>query len=208
MRRATPCRGRSSSRCISHPPAADTSPPSRPDRPGDPEMKFRRPRAAPGSPGPRLVAAPAGPAAIFPSAGALNNCGPPRWTETWERSVPSGDGPQCCRSRSSRATRSCFSVRPAGSDGCQLNSRGDTPAGTPAPPSATPVLGGDGNGQLLPPLLAATGQHRAAPAGCHAGTKTMLVYALPVARPIRRFHPGDSSIEPCKLPAQLPFGQG
>ena len=58
------------------------------------------------------------------------------------------------------------------------------------PPSAAPELRGKPNRQLLPPLLAAPGQHRASPARGHPSTESVLVQAPLVARTIRRFHCG------------------
>src|SRR5881398_145588 len=55
-------------------------------------------------------------------------------------------------------------------------------------PLATPVLGGQADGEALAPLLPPAGQDRAAPHILHPRAESMLVDAPPIARAIRRTH--------------------
>jgi hypothetical protein len=142
----------------------------------------------------------AAPAAKSPAGADANGYGPPRRTETSERSVPSVGGPLCCLSRSCPRAQSDGADLPAGSGECRTRARADGPAGGAPLASGAPVLRWQRDRDPLAPLLAPAGQHRSSPARGHTGSEPMLVDAALVPWPIRRLHPDTlRQSEPGKL---------
>ena len=76
-----------------------------------PRMRLHTLPAEPESPRPRRANPASTPAARPRGAGAVNDCGPPRWTEISERSVPPSGGPPDCRSITHRGAPTAAACR-------------------------------------------------------------------------------------------------
>ena len=126
------------------------------------------------------------PGAKFRGAGGVNDCGPPRWTGSEERSVPSEGGPQCCLSKALRVG----GCADAASRGTAKASRasGVCRRAKGTPPSRPSVLGRNRDGQLPTSLFPPSRKHSPTPTVGHSSPKPVAVDPALIARAIGRFH--------------------
>lgn len=170
-------------------------------------MRHRR-RDGAGSPRPRQGLVPETRAAKDPGADAVNDCGPPRYAGTGVRSVPCAGGPF---RRLSKKCRGALGECDGRSRALGVNQFRE-PAGASAESarrrSDGGVLRADGNGQPLPPLLAAARQDCPTPAVGHPGPESVFGDTALVARSIRRHH-GKTlpEIKPSNVPSRGVWGK-
>jgi hypothetical protein len=173
--------------------------PNRTARPEARRRPLRRPPSEPGASDPGVLAPAECRAARSRSGVAANDCGPPRWTGTSVRSVPSVGGPPCCPSRCTPQTATAAAALPR-APGCAPPGlpAGSRPAAVPAS-SATPVLRSEVDRQPLAALLPPPGQRLASPAVGHPRPEAVFRDAPLVPRTIRRIHANVPPSEPAKL---------
>lgn len=168
----------------------------------------RRHRDGAGSPRPRQGLVPESRAAKGPGADAVNDCGPPRYAGTWVRSVPCAGGPS---RRPSKLCRGALGECDGRSRALGVNQIRE-PAGASAESARRRSDGGvlrtNGNGQPLPPLLAAARQDCPTPAVSHPGPESVFRDSAPVTRSIRRHHDRTlPEIKPSNVPSREVWGK-